>query len=102
MPRDKRDVEAGLRNKGFVQDNNDHHFFVYWTLDGRKTRARTKTSHTQRYKDIGDGLLAEMARQCKLTKPQFLSLIDCPMAREQYEAALTERGELTPRQSNSR
>jgi hypothetical protein len=97
MPRAKRDLEAGLVAKGFIQDDNDHHFFVYWTLDGRKSRARTKTSHTQKRKDIGDNILTQMAQQCKMTKSQFLELVDCPMDRVRYEAVLAERGEL-PRQ----
>ena len=42
MPRNKRDVESGLLAKGFILEDDHHHFFVYWTIDGRKTRARTK------------------------------------------------------------
>ncbi len=94
MPRNKQSIEAGLTAKGFRQEDNDHHFFVYWSLDGKKTRARTKTSHTKKHKDIGDGLLSEMARQCKLTKGQFVALVDCPLNRAEYEQVLVRSGEL--------
>jgi hypothetical protein len=94
MPRPKRDVEAALQAKGFVLVDADHHFFVYMTMNGKKTRARTKTSHTAKMKDVPDNLLSEMAKRCKLTKPQFFELIDCPMTRQRYEQVLSERGEL--------
>lgn len=94
MPRQKRDIEAALLAKGFVREEGHHHFFVYITKEGKKSRARTKTSHTTRMKDVPDNLLSQMAWQCKLTKPQFLELVDCPMSREAYEEALAVRGEL--------
>jgi hypothetical protein len=62
--------------------------FVYVTRDGRKTRARTKTSHSPRVREIDDGLLRQMARQCQLTKPDFLRLVDCPMNRDDYKGRL--------------
>jgi hypothetical protein len=94
MPRSKRDIEAALVGKGFARSQGDHHFFIYFTKAGKKTRARTKTSHTAKMKDVPDNLLSQMAGQCKLTKQQFLNLVDCPMTREGYEAALAEQGEL--------
>lgn len=94
MPvRAKRDVESGLKRKGFRQDEGDHHWYFYWTAEGKKTTVRTKTSHGST-KDLGDGLLSEMARQVRVTKSQFLELVDCPMTREQYEGALVEGGQV--------
>lgn len=48
---------------------------------------RTKTSHGST-KDLGDSLLKEMARQLRISKVQFLDLVDCPMNREQYQQLL--------------
>ena len=87
----KRDVEAALKKKGFAQDDGDHHWFFYWTLDGKKTTVRTKTSHGST-KDLGDSLLKEMARQVRISKVQFLDLVDCPLGREEYERLLREGG----------
>jgi len=89
LPRPKKDVESSLEKKGFILDEKGHHYFVYWTRDGRKTRARSKTSHTPKMKDIPDNILAQMARQCLLTKPEFLRLIDCPMERDEYKTRIT-------------
>ena len=92
MPvRAKRDVEAALKKKGFQQDDGDHHWFIFWTADGKKTTVRTKTSHGST-KDLGDGLLKEMARQVHISKLQFLELVDCPMSREQYQGLLEDGG----------
>ena len=96
MPRNRKDVEAALQAKGFTKLDGDHHYFVYLTRDGLKTRARTKTSHSPKAKDIADNVLGQMARQCLLTKPDFLKLVDCPMSRDDYERKLTDQGEGAP------
>lgn len=94
MPRDKRKVEEALLKKGFEDKEGDHHFFIYHTLQGKKSSIRTKTSHTPKMKEINDGILAQMAKQCRLNKQDFMNLIDCPLSREQYEARLIEKGEI--------
>mgnify|MGYP001767489068 FL=1 len=94
MAKDKRDVEAGLRNKGFQQQpRGDHNYFVYVALNGKKALAKTKTSHGRGF-DIDDSLLGKMAQQCILTRPQFLKLIECPLSREAYEVILRQEGKL--------
>ena len=90
MQRDKYQLECSLERKGFQKQERHHHFFIYFTIDGKKTNIRTKTSHTQKRKTIGNPLLKEISRQCCLTKSQFLDLIDCPLNREQYEKILIE------------
>jgi hypothetical protein len=94
MPKDKRKVEEALLKKGFEDKEGDHHFFIYHTLQGKKSSIRTKTSHTPKMKEISDAILAQMAKQCRLNKQDFMNLIDCPLSREQYEARLTENGEI--------
>lgn len=94
MPREKLKVEAALLSKGFMRRTGDHRYFVYITVDGLITRASTKTSHTPKMKDIPDNLLGQMARQCFLTRSQFLELVDCPMDRTTYEDVLREREQL--------
>ncbi|MEO6808867.1 MAG: hypothetical protein ABI353_07120 [Isosphaeraceae bacterium] len=94
MPRPRKTIESTLQAKGFARVEGDHHYFVYVTKDGRKTRARTKTSHSPKVKDVADNLLGQMARQCLLTKLEFLRLVDCPMDRDTYERRLVELGEV--------
>lgn len=90
MPRPRKAVMAALTRKGFAASEGDHTYYIYHTADGRKTLAKTKVSHSG--KDIGDTILGMMARQCRLTVPQFRDLVDCPLSREAYEAILKEQG----------
>lgn len=94
MPKDKRKVEEALLKKGFEDKEGDHHFFIYHTLQGKKSSIRTKTSHTPKMKELNDGILALMAKQCRLNKQDFINLIDCPLSREQYEVRLKDKGEI--------
>ena len=95
MPRDKSEVESGLCRKGFepAKKGADHRYFIYRTVGGQKSRARTHTSHGKGF-DIDDHLLAQMSRQCGLTKKQFLDLLDCPLSRPDYENILRAAGRL--------
>lgn len=86
MPRKQADVERALRSKGFIQSESHHHFFIYHSSAGRKTPVKTKTSHGQR--EISDDLLGKMALQVKLSKGDFLALVDCPLSRDEYETKL--------------
>lgn len=92
MPRSKREVDRGLLGKGFRPKEGDHSYFVYWTESGKKTVVMTKTSHGNSGQQIGDPLLALMARQTRLSSAQFLALIDCSLDRSTYEALLIEKG----------
>lgn len=90
MPRKQADVEKSLLNKGFLSGGGDHNYFLYHSKAGKKTIVRTKTSHGAR--EIDDNLLAQMAKQCKLTNKDFGLLIDCPLSRDQYESKLIAVG----------
>lgn len=92
MPRPKTKVESGLLSKGFQESQNDHHYFIYFTKEGKKTTAKTKTSHTKKMKDIPENLLGQMAKQCHLTKSKFLELVDCPLSQDKYEDILQQQG----------
>jgi predicted RNA binding protein YcfA (HicA-like mRNA interferase family) len=96
MPRDAKDVAQNLQRKGFTPDEGDHHFYRLF-VHGKNTGIRTKISHGE--KEIHDGLLAQMAKQTKLAKKEFLELVDCPMNVDRYLELLRERGHL-PKQPN--
>ena len=93
MPRDKRDVENGLLAKGFQQRDGDHNYFIYHSIEGKKSMAKTKTSLGRGF-DIDDNLLSQMAKQCGVTKQNFLKLIDCPLQRSDYEVLIKLSGKL--------
>ncbi|MEL7244323.1 MAG: hypothetical protein AAGM40_18610 [Cyanobacteria bacterium J06573_2] len=88
MPRQKKKVESALLSKGFYKSDKHHHYFVYHTIEGHKTSLKTKTSHTKKMKDIPDNLISQMAKQCHLSKDEFLNLVDCPLTQEKYEHIL--------------
>jgi len=92
MPLKVRDVVSSLEAKGFERSEGDHSFFVYYSTQGKKSTVRTKVSHGSGNKDISDGLVGMMARQCKLSVKEFRNLVDCPLSRDQYEEILMTKG----------
>ncbi len=90
MPRKQGEVEKSLLNKGFQAGGGDHNYFFYYSIAGKKTTVRTKTSHGAR--EIDDNLLAQMAKQCKLSNKDFGLLVECPLTRDAYEAKLVSAG----------
>jgi hypothetical protein len=92
MTRDRKEIEASLQKKGFKNREGDHHYYIYYTLTGLKTRIFTKTSHS--HKSISDDILSMMARQCRLPRQRFFDLLDCPLTRKEYEQFLIEQNRL--------
>lgn len=87
--RDRSDIKKSLEFKGFKNRGGDHEFYIYHTLDGKKTVIKTKISRGTGYKVYSDSLLAVMAKQCKLTKGNFLSFVDCGLNQVDYEKILS-------------
>ena len=100
MPREKKDVESGLESKGFIRRCGDHNYYVYYGSDGKKSMAKTKTSHGAG-KTLGDKLIGRMSKQCFLNKKQFENLIDCPLSRDDYEKILIEKGKYKKQDNDS-
>ncbi len=92
MARDARDVTVGLERKGFRRKENDHTFLHLW-IAGKKTPVYTKVSHGEQ--EIGDKLLAMMARQTCLVRRDFLNLVDCPLKFDEYVASLRKDGHIS-------
>ena len=90
MPRKQADVEKSILSKGFQPGGGDHNYFFYHSKVGKKTIVRTKTSHGAR--EIDDNLLAQMAKQCKLSNKDFGLLVECPLSRDDYEVKLVAAG----------
>ncbi len=84
------EIIKGLLKKGFIRKDSDHVYLHYYTLKKEKTRIFTKVSHGS--KEYGNKMLCLMARQLKLSLPEFIDLIDCPMGQKEYEKKLKEKG----------
>lgn len=91
MAIDKKKVESALLSKGFELSKRDHRYFTYHSLDGKKSRDNTKTSHSPKEKSLGAARVGQMAKQCGLNAAEFADLIECPMDRDAYERLLKER-----------
>jgi len=92
--RSARDIDAALRKKGFLPKSDGKHIRYYLVSpDGTKMGIDTQMSHGASGTTIGSPLLSQMARQLRLTKAQFLSLIDCSMDEAAYRAILGEQDE---------
>jgi predicted RNA binding protein YcfA (HicA-like mRNA interferase family) len=93
VPKDSKEVSAGLQKKGFAAREGDHTFY-HLIVNGKKTVINTKISHGE--KEIGDKLLGMMARQLRLSRRDFLNLVDCPLSLDEYLLVLRQAGHIDP------
>lgn len=87
------DVSANMCKKGFRKTETDHTKFHLY-VDGKKTAIYTKISHGE--VEIHETLIKAMARQLRLSKIQFLALVDCKIDGDDYLSILREKGDLPP------
>ena len=93
MPRDRSDVVAVLRRKGFDPDSKkgrDHDWYFF-----RHPRLiRSIGTYVSRGSDraIPDYLLGKMSRQLQLTKAEFNLFLNCDWQKPDFVAALQARG----------
>ncbi len=83
-----RKVDTALQRKGFVKDNEGHHVYYYFYIEGKKTKIKTKISHG--VSEISENLISLMSRQVKLKKKQFVDLVECPLTQQKYQRLLIE------------
>lgn len=90
--RKTRDVSSRLCSKGFVRNDDADHCQYFLYVNGSKTRIRTKISHGER--EIGDALITRMAKQLRLSKHDFLDLVDCRLDGDTYLRMMKDAGEM--------
>lgn len=95
MPLQRADVEQALAAKGFRLKGGDHRFYHLYVGEERQA-IFTKVSTGSEHRTIGDDLLAQMARQTKLTKAEFTRLVECSLSGPAYVELLRGRGLLAP------
>ena len=87
--RSGRNVDSALQRKGFFRDSDGDHVHYYLLRStGERTSVKTKISHGMQGSTICAKLIGLMARQLRLTKKQFLDLIDYPLDEEGYRTIL--------------
>jgi len=99
MPKDRSEVVAALKAKGFTDrtegKNRDHDTF-FFVHGGLRRAVFTKVSRGSGYRTIGDDLLGKMAKQLQLTRGDFDLLVACPLGEAEYVEKLVTRGVLRP------
>ena len=91
MQLERRDVLTNLEHKGFEKkEGKKHTVLIYHNKEGKKTVINTIVSRGTKCKSLGNDLVGTMAKQCGLTTPQFVSLIDCSMSRDDYDHLVKE------------
>jgi hypothetical protein len=87
--RKARDLKQALTTKGFIEQSGDHwrYFFHY---NGLKSSVNTKISHNAT--EVSTPLCSAMARQMKLTSPQFDQFVECTLTGETYASLLLQAG----------
>jgi len=95
-PIPRETMRKALLAKGFVDNDNGDHTYYYFYHEGKKTVAGTKISRGRAYKDYDDSLFKRMRTHLQLDNiKQVRALLECPMSKEDYVAALKKRGALS-------
>ena len=86
-------LAQALLQKGFVEIESHHRRFFLHVL-GKRTSVHTKISHGE--KELGDPLVALVARQLSLSRRELDALVNCPLDHAGYVELLKRRGRLAP------
>ena len=80
-----RDIERALPSNGFERAVRGHIYFMF-QYKGKDCGVSTHVSHGS--KEVGDSLIGQMAKQLRLSKANFVDLVECPMGHDEYVAEL--------------
>ena len=87
---DYRDIRSTLVSKlEAIEDRSGNHIYFYLTIDMRDFRVG-KLSHSARGQAV-DYVISDTARRLKLSKKEFVSLVDCEIDKLQHEILWKER-----------
>lgn len=86
-----KQVSTNLCKKGFTKKETDHTKFHLY-VDGKRTGIYTKISHGE--VEIHEPLIKAMSNELRLSKQQFLALVDCKIDGDRYLSILRENGDL--------
>jgi len=87
---DYRDIRSTLVSKlEAIEDRSGNHIYFYLTIDARDFRVG-KLSHSARGQAV-DYVISDTARRLKLSKKEFISLVDCEIDKPQHETLWKER-----------
>jgi len=82
LPQKVRDVKRALTTKGFQEEEERDHRYYFYFHEGKKSGIFTKISHGE--SEIHDKNCSKMAKQIKLSGPQFGKFVDCELEKDEY------------------
>lgn len=92
---DQRKAVSNLCKKGFVErSGGDHRALNHVTLDGKRSSITTHVSRSPQHKVLSNGLIMMMAKQCHLSKNEFLEFAKCNIDQYAYESMLRAKHKL--------
>ncbi len=87
---DNREIRSTLVAKlDGVEDRSGHHIYFYLTIDDSDFRVG-KLSHGARGQAT-DHVIKDTVRRLKLTKKEFVILVECKIDKEEHEKLWRER-----------
>lgn len=75
-------ANKNLTKKGFKKSDKTKHSFYHYYHNGKKTDIFTFMSRGVGSKEIDDSLISSMATQLKLTKQEFMDVVNCDISKE--------------------
>lgn len=91
----RNDAVANMKKKGFVEGRKGKHIpYNFVTSEGKRTSITTHISHTPKQKVLSDNLISAMAKQCYLSKADFIRFAKCAMTQQEYELRLKQDGKI--------
>jgi hypothetical protein len=86
----KKDTTRSMCRKGFTEISGGDHMVYEYMFDGDPV-SRTKVSHGGG-KDLSNDLISDMAKECHLSRKQFIAFAKCEMSAEAYRQILIDKG----------
>jgi hypothetical protein len=86
----KSETRRSFKRKGFGEVLGGAHVGYEYVVDGVKI-ASTYVSHGGSG-DLGDDLISDMAKGCRLSRKEFLAFAKCEMSEAEYRAILIRKG----------
>lgn len=93
--RKRRIIIQNLKSKGFIEERDRDHIVLKFFNDGVYAGIRTKLSHGSKSAEIDEELISRMAKQCKVTKKQFVGLVECTVSQADYLAMVSDHFKLS-------
>lgn len=89
---DFRELSRTLKSKlGAEEDRQGHHISYGLILEGQEKMVG-KVSHSARGSDqVPDFIVGDTAKRLRLTKPEFLRLVDCIIDKDEHQRLWRER-----------